>query len=53
VQDDELELLKTLASELLTSAVLHPAHDATARVGLFIGASPQCLRVEVRDDARA
>ena len=48
VLDDELELLKTLVSELVTNAVIH-ARGASARVGLLIGASPRCLRVEVRD----
>ena len=50
VQDDELELLKTLACELVANAVNHDGHRAKARVGLLLGASPDCLRVEVRDD---
>ena len=51
VQDDELELLKTLACELVANAVIHDGGRAGAHVGLLVGASPRCLRVEVRDDA--
>jgi anti-sigma regulatory factor (Ser/Thr protein kinase) len=46
---DELELLKTLACELVANAVVH-RRPAAGRVELLIGASPRCLRIEVRDD---
>jgi anti-sigma regulatory factor (Ser/Thr protein kinase) len=50
VLDDELELLKTLVSELVTNAVVHDGRRAEARIGLLVGASQRCLRVEVRDN---
>ena len=50
VHDDELELLKTLACELVANAVIHRGDHAAGRVGLLLGVSPRCLRVEVRDD---
>jgi anti-sigma regulatory factor (Ser/Thr protein kinase) len=50
VRQGELELLKTLASELVAHAVIHRGHHGRGRVGLLVGPSPRCLRVEVRDD---
>ena len=50
VRQGELELLKSLASELVANAVIHRGHHGRGRVGLLVGASPRCLRVEVRDD---
>jgi anti-sigma regulatory factor (Ser/Thr protein kinase) len=50
VLDDELQLLKTLACELVDNAVIHHHDGAGARVGLLVGAAPRHLRVEVRDD---
>jgi len=50
VRQGELELLKTLAGELVANAVIHRGHHGRGRVGLLVGASPRCLRVEVRDD---
>jgi anti-sigma regulatory factor (Ser/Thr protein kinase) len=50
MRQGELELLKSLASELVANAVIHRGHHGRGRVGLLVGASPRCLRVEVRDD---
>ena len=50
MRQGELELLKTLASELVANAVIHRGHHGRGRVGLLVGPSPRCLRVEVRDD---
>jgi anti-anti-sigma factor len=49
VSQSESEVAVLLTSELVTNAVLHPAHSDGASIGLWIGADEGKVRVEVAD----
>jgi anti-sigma regulatory factor (Ser/Thr protein kinase) len=52
VSQSESEIAVLITSELVTNAVVHPAHQNGAAIGLRIGTSEGRIRIEVSDSGR-
>lgn len=52
LSETEAEIAVLMTSELVTNAVVHPAHRGDASIGLWIGTDDGKVRIEVTDSGR-